>query len=180
MSGVRGWLLPSGEGGSGLDVRGSGLATYVCTSPSSRYVAPIQARPPGYPHDISRRGDLKKGVRGVTNNLQNPPKYAKMAWTTLDFDGTKPFWRQKMDEITEIRDLRVVREYTKADKDHAFEVYKDFSQGNRSLRKTSVILGVPVQTLSHWNKQFDWQRLLFEEDGRNAELMRRSAEGKLV
>lgn len=82
--------------------------------------------------------------------------------------------------MDEPRQLRVIREYSKADREHAFAYYRDPFQGNRSLRKTSRNLDIPLTTLAQWNKQFDWQRIIYEDDAREAEMVKRSAEAKFV
>lgn len=82
--------------------------------------------------------------------------------------------------MTELKVIPMQREYTKADREQAFAYYRDPFQGNRSLRKTARNLDIPLSTLSKWNKQYDWQRIIYEDDAREAEMVKRSAEARFV
>lgn len=82
--------------------------------------------------------------------------------------------------MTEPRQLRVINEYTKQDREHAFDYYRDPFKGNRSMRKTSMALEIPLTTISNWNKQYDWQRIIWEDDAREAEMIKRAADAKFV
>ena len=77
-------------------------------------------------------------------------------------------------------DLKVLRDYSPEDKENAFQLYKDLKQGNRSLRKTSRISGIPFTTLSYWNRTMGWQQRMWEEDSRDAALIDQTVKLRLV
>jgi hypothetical protein len=76
--------------------------------------------------------------------------------------------------------IRELTEYSVEDKERAYEVYKDPKQGKRSLRRTGVLLDIPLTTVAYWNKTLGWQERLWAEDARDAALMDRTAKLRLV
>lgn len=66
------------------------------------------------------------------------------------------------------------------DREAAYYIYVDPHQGNRSLRKTSRLTGIPFQTLARWNSSEEWQKRIWKQDEREAMAIRQSVQMRLV
>lgn len=75
---------------------------------------------------------------------------------------------------------REQEEYTDAFKEHVFGVYADPKVGKRSIRRTARIVEMSPQTLHHWVQKGGWNQKVYEQDAREAEIIKRSVEMRMI
>lgn len=71
-------------------------------------------------------------------------------------------------------------EYTPAYREYVYGIYKDPEQGGRSFRRTGVLVDLPHQTIARWSKDDGWQTRIWEEDEREAAVVKRTVEMRMV
>lgn len=69
-------------------------------------------------------------------------------------------------------------QWTDEQREDAYEFYR--TEGGRSLRRTSAMLGIHLRTLGYWSRVHGWQQRMLDDDGRDAELRHQTAKMKLV
>lgn len=72
------------------------------------------------------------------------------------------------------------REHTPEFKEHVFEIFRDPKLGRRSIRRTARIVEMAPQTLHHWVQKEGWNQRVFDQDAREAEIIKRSVEMRMV
>jgi transposase-like protein len=69
-------------------------------------------------------------------------------------------------------------QWTDEQREDAYQFYR--TDGGRSLRRTSELLGIHLRTLGYWSRVHGWQQRMLDDDGRDAELRHQTARMKLI